>query len=196
METGGLYPKARLDALSDAIFGVSMTLLVLELDLPAEFQPHSSADLLGALLGLLPKFFAYALSFGVLGLRWLANVQMRHKAEYVGRQYGLWWMLYHLLVTCMPFSTMVVSRYLSEWPSIWLYAGNTALLGALSLRLLSLTPEPESRESVVDRSVSLWVLIGSSVVAMGWSFLSPQQAMFAMCLNFLQPAVSRLFKRR
>ncbi len=191
-----MYPKARLDALSDSIFGVAMTLLVLELDLPAEFQPHSSGDLLNALLGLLPKFLAYALSFVVLGLRWLANVQMRHKAEAVGRQYGLWWLLYHLLVTCMPFSTMVVSRYLSQTPSIWLYAGNTLLLGALSLRLLALTPEPESRESVFDRVTSLWVLIGSSVLAVAWSFISPQQAMFAMCLNFLQPAVSRWLKRR
>ncbi len=191
-----MYPKARLDALSDAIFGVAMTLLVLELDLPAELHLATSGDLLNSLIGLLPKFFAYALSFFVLGLRWLANVQMRHKAEHVGRQYGLWWMVYHLLITCMPFSTMVISRYLSLPPSIWLYAGNTLLIAAVSLRLLVLTPEPESKESVIDRTVSLWVLIGTSAMAVAWSFISSSQAIWALCLNFLQPAASRIFKRR
>ena len=191
-----MYPKARLDALSDSIFGVAMTLLVLELALPDEFHPKTSQELIDALIGLLPKFSAYALSFGVLGLRWLANVQMRHKAEYVDRSYGMWWMAYHLMVTCLPFSTMVISRYVSLPPAVWLYAANTLLLAALSLRLLALTPEPESRESVTDRSVSLWVLIATSVLAIGWSLIDAAQAMWALCLNFLQPLVSRWFRRK
>jgi hypothetical protein len=40
------------------------------------------------------------------------------------------------------------------------------------------------------------MLIVTSLIAVGWSFISPQQSMLAMCLNFLQPAVSRLFQRR
>jgi uncharacterized membrane protein len=191
-----LYPKARLDALSDSIFGVAMTLLVLELALPDDFHPQTSQELMGALIGLLPKFFAYALSFGVLGLRWLANVQMRHKAEQVDRSYGMWWMVYHLMVTCLPFSTMVISRYASLPPAVWLYAANTLLLAAVSLRLLALTPEPESRESVVDRVSSLWVLIATSVLAIGWSLFDAPHAMLGLCLNFLQPLVSRLFRRK
>ena len=35
-----VYPRARLDALSDAVFGVAMTLLVLDVRLPEEFHPH------------------------------------------------------------------------------------------------------------------------------------------------------------
>src|SRR5262245_4329349 len=120
-----MYPKARLDALSDAIFGVAMTLLVLELSLPEELHPQTSQELLDGLIGLLPKFFPYVLSFGVLGLRWLSNVQLRHKAEHVDRSYAVWWLFYHLLVTCVPFTTMVISRYISLPPAVWLYSANT-----------------------------------------------------------------------
>ena len=72
-----MYPRTRLDALSDAVFGVAMTLLVLDVRLPEDVHPQNAYELLQALLGLMPKFLPYVLSFGVLGLRWLSNIQVR-----------------------------------------------------------------------------------------------------------------------
>jgi len=68
---------ARLDALSDGVFGVAMTLLVLELRLPEDFNPADDQEFLKALLALWPKFLPYVLSFLVLGLRWRALVRAR-----------------------------------------------------------------------------------------------------------------------
>jgi uncharacterized membrane protein len=67
----------RLDALSDAIFGVAMTLLVLDVRLPEEFHSRDAQELLQGLVGLGPKFLPYVLSFLVLGLRGLSNVRVR-----------------------------------------------------------------------------------------------------------------------
>jgi uncharacterized membrane protein len=64
-----MYPRARFDALSDAIFGVAMTLLVLDLRLPDDFHPRDGEELLRAIYELMPKFIPYVLSFVVLGLR-------------------------------------------------------------------------------------------------------------------------------
>jgi uncharacterized membrane protein len=69
-----MHPKARLDALSDAMFGVAMTLLVLDVRLPEAFQLQDMPELLHGLRDLIPKFLAYVSSFVVLGLRWLSNV--------------------------------------------------------------------------------------------------------------------------
>jgi uncharacterized membrane protein len=113
------YPRARLDALSDAVFGVAMTLLVLDVRLPDEFHPHSARELLDGLLGLWPKFFPYAMSFLVLGLRWLANVQVRTLSEWVGHEYGMWWLVYLFLITCVPFTTMVAGRFVMFASAIW-----------------------------------------------------------------------------
>jgi len=104
-----MYPRARLDTLSDAIFGVAMTLLILDVRLPEEFHPRDGHELLADLLGLAPKFIPYVFSFVVR--RWLASVQVRSRAEHVGRTYFYWWLLNLILITCVPFSTVVVGRF-------------------------------------------------------------------------------------
>jgi uncharacterized membrane protein len=47
-----MFSKARLDTLSDGIFGVAMTLLVLDVRLPENFHPHDNAELIQGLLDL------------------------------------------------------------------------------------------------------------------------------------------------
>src|ERR1700761_6163641 len=138
-----MFSKARLDTLSDGIFGVAMTLLILDVRLPADFQPRDSADLLRGIAGLWPKFLPYLLSFGVLGLRWLSNIEMRTRAEYVDREYVNWWLLYQFLITCVPFTTIVVGRFAHFPPAIWLYAGHTFLIALVGVRLMQLTPHLE-----------------------------------------------------
>jgi len=186
-----MYPRARFDALSDAIFGVAMTLLVLDLRLPEDFHPHDAGELMRGLYDLAPKFLPYVLSFLVLGLRWLSGVQVRTKAEAFGRGYFRWWLLYLLLITCVPFTTIVVGRFANLAPAIWLYAGNTALLGVGALGLLAHTTGVERDQFLRERQVSLAILIGSSLLAIAWSFISPRNALLALALNAAAPAVSR-----
>jgi uncharacterized membrane protein len=186
-----MYPKARLDALSDSIFGVAMTLLVLDVRLPDGFQPHDAPELLRSLFDLGSKFLVYVLSFVVLGLRWLSNIHLRSREESCSRRYAEWWLAYHLLITCVPFTTIVVGRFASFAPSIWLYAGNTILISVVSFRLLALTPSFERRDHLRDRQISLGLLIISSVIAIGWSFVNPHDALWALALNIAAPMISR-----
>jgi uncharacterized membrane protein len=186
-----MYPRARLDALSDAIFGVAMTLLVLDVRLPDDIHPQNANELLQALAGLTPKFLPYVLSFGVLGLRWLSNIQVRSHREVVGREYVNWWLLYLLLITCVPFTTIIVGRFGNLAPAVWLYAGNTILISAVAFRLMALTPEIERGDHLRDRQLSLMLLIVSSVLAIGWSFVSARQALWALALNLAAPVIMR-----
>ena len=186
-----MYPRARLDALSDAVFGVAMTLLVLDVRLPEDIHPANANELLQALAGLMPKFLPYVLSFCVLGLRWLSNIQVRAHGEGVGREYVNWWLLYLLLITCVPFTTIIVGRFGNLAPAIWVYAGNTILISAVAFRLMALTPGIEPGDHLAGRQVSLMLLIGSSVLAIGWSFVSARQALWALALNLAAPAITR-----
>jgi uncharacterized membrane protein len=70
-----MFSKARLDTLSDGIFGVAMTLLILDVRLPDDFHTRDPGELLQGLADLWPRFLPYVLSFGVLGLRWLSNIR-------------------------------------------------------------------------------------------------------------------------
>jgi uncharacterized membrane protein len=185
-----MYPKARLDALSDGIFGVAMTLLVLDVRLPDDFQPRDAHDLLRGLLSLAPKFLPYALSFLVLGLRWLSNIRVRSRGETLSQAYVNWWLFYHLLVTCVPLTTIVVGRFASEAPAIWLYAGNTILMSAVAFRMLALTPEIERHDHLRDRQIALLVLIVASALAIAVSFIDPRHALWSFVLVLL-PALTR-----
>jgi uncharacterized membrane protein len=186
-----MYPKARLDALSDSIFGVAMTLLVLDVRLPDDFEPRDAAGLARGLMNLTPKLLPYVLSFFVLGLRWLSNVHLRSRGETMSHGYGNWWLFYLLLITCVPFTTIVLGRYASLAPAIWLYAGNTMLISAVSFRLLALTPEIERTDHLRERQIALGMLIVSSLLAVGWSFFDPSHAVWALTLNLASPFLRR-----
>jgi uncharacterized membrane protein len=186
-----MFSKARLDTLSDGIFGVAMTLLILDVHLPEGFHPKDSGELLQGLADLWPKFLPYLLSFGVLGLRWLSNIELRSSAEYVSREYTNWWLLYLLLITCVPFSTIVVGNFASLPPAVWLYAGHTALIAAVGMRLFAITPDLEQGEHVRHRQLSTMLLMVSSLLAIGLSFVNSRIALLALALNLIAPLIRK-----
>ncbi len=190
-----MFSKARLDTLSDGIFGVAMTLLILDVRLPDDFHPHDAGELLRGLADLWPKFLPYVLSFGVLGLRWLSNIEVRSRAEYVNREYVNWWLLYLFLITCVPFTTIVVGRFAHFAPAIWLYAGHTLLIAAVGLYLTSITPHLEHGDHLRHRQLSGILLIVSSLLAIGLSFINPRVALWALTANFAAPVIRRWSSR-
>src|ERR1019366_10372632 len=143
--------------LSDGIFGVAMTLLILDVRLPDDFHPKDGGELVQGLTGLWPKFLPYLLSFGVLGLRWLANIEVRTRAEFVNREYVNWWLLYHLLITCVPFTTIVVGRFAHLAPAIWLLCRPYAL----DCRRRP-SPDPHHAASGTGRSSALSAVVGDA----------------------------------
>ena len=191
-----MYPKARIDALTDGIFAVAMTILVLDVRLPDEFRPADAAALARALKQLWPKVFPYLLSFYVLGNSWLSMVRLRSRGEFVDRRYAVWWLLQLLLATCLPFSTTVVGRFAQLAPSVWLYAANMAALSAIGYRLIVLSPDLESGEQVRDRKISLLVLIGTSVLCIGLSTINPARALWVYLLNVVAIPLARRIGRQ
>ncbi len=186
-----MFSKARLDTLSDGIFAVAMTLLILDIRLPDDFHPADGSEFLQGLAALWPKFLPYVLSFGLLGLRWLSNIEIRSRAEFVNREYTNWWLLYLLLITCVPFSTIVVGRYAHFPPAIWLYAGHTLLIAAIGMRLVSITPHLEQGEHLRHRQRSAILLILSSLLAVALSFVSPRLALWSLALNLAAPLLRK-----
>jgi uncharacterized membrane protein len=90
--------KGRLEAFSDGVIAILITIMVLELKVP------SGADL-GALRPLAPIFFTYVLSFVVLGIYWNNHHHLLHAAETINGR-NLWANL-HLLfwLSLVPFVT-------------------------------------------------------------------------------------------
>jgi uncharacterized membrane protein len=191
-----MYPKVRIDALTDGIFAVAMTILVLDLRLPDDFQPADDGAMARAILGLWPKFFPYALSFYVLGSIWLAATKLRTRAESFDKSYAAWWLMQLLLATCLPFSSSVLGRFASHAPSVWLYSANMAALAAVGLRLVTLTPGLEDDAHTLDRKVSLIILMGTSLLCFGLSLINPAHSLWVYALNVIASPITRWLAAR
>ena len=192
-----MYPKNRLDALTDGIFSVAMTLLALDLRIPDDAAVGADeASLLKALLALGPKFFPYLLSFYVLGTSWLSLIKARSRGETVGQAYAKWSLLYLLLVTLVPFSTVLMGRFTSHATATVIYAANIGVIALIAFLLMSLLPDPVRDAHWLERRVSLLVLLASCVLTMVLSFVVPGQALWAFALNFGAGLVVRVYRRR
>lgn len=184
----GVYPKGRVDAMTDGVFAVAMTLLVLDVRLPDDFNAQTAGDLLHGIVGLWPKFFPYLLSFATLGMRWLIGLRVHSAGERVGRSYAMWTMLYLLVVTCLPFSTIVVGRFASLAPAVWLYAGNLAAINTAGYMVARATRAHGGRGGSLRPLV---VFLFSSALAIGWSFVDPGNAYWFLLLNLAMPLLRR-----
>jgi len=183
--------KVRLDALTDGVFAVAMTLLVIDLKLPENFRPTSAAELLHGLVELRTQLLVYIVSFIVLGLRWMSLAKLSRKHETVEDRYVHWSLFHLLLITFVPFSTMVVGRYGEFAPAIWLYCGNTIAAALVALRMTTLMAPHIGHEDAFDRRIGLTVIIVVSLMVLVASLLQPKQAMWIYLLNIFAPAVRR-----
>ena len=125
----------RLEAFSDGVFAIAITLLVLELTVPA----GSESDLLGAFLDQWRSYLAYLVSFLTIGAVWLAHSVI---TEYIGRADAVLLRLNLLLlmvVSFLPFPTKLLAEYTSDGDAARVAAtiyGITVLSAAVLVSIL------------------------------------------------------------
>jgi uncharacterized membrane protein len=121
----------RLASLSDGVFAVAMTLLVLDLHAPARETVHTEHDLWHALAALSPQLITYLLSFVTLGIFWAGQqTQLHHVAR--GDRHLTWIHIAFLFaVSMMPFSTRLLAEFISYRTALLAYWGNVLLLGSV-----------------------------------------------------------------
>ncbi len=119
----------RIAAVSDGIFAVAMTLLVLDLHVPARDTAHTEQDLCRSLIAMAPQFVAYLMTFLTLGIFWSGQqVQLNLFAR---SDRHLTWMHIGFLfgVTLMPFATRLLAEFIHYRTAIVCYWANILILG-------------------------------------------------------------------
>jgi uncharacterized membrane protein len=127
----------RLTALSDGIFAVAMTLLVLGLSVKTAAELHLPSTLTDrelwdhVLRPLWPNLVTYLMSFLTLGVFWVGQQTQLHHMRGTNRDLSWIHLVFLLCVSLMPFSTMLVADYITSQLAILVYWLNIALLGAV-----------------------------------------------------------------
>jgi uncharacterized membrane protein len=121
-----------LTALSDGLFAVAMTLLVLDLRVPvsAAGPAYSERGLGGALVQLGPNFAAYLLSFTMLGTFWLAQHTLLGILGQCDRTLTWINLGFLFVVSLLPFSAALLAHYVHLRLAVGVYWLNILLLGA------------------------------------------------------------------
>lgn len=121
----------RLAALSDGVFAVAMTLLVLDLRTPAETAIHSEADLWHAIIALAPRVIVYLMSFLTLGIFWVGQqTQLNHFSQSDRHITGIH-LIFLFSISLMPFSTSLMAAFISYRLALLVYWANILILGAI-----------------------------------------------------------------
>lgn len=116
----------RTEALSDGVFSIAATLLVLNLEVPSVPEGEAARELPRAIVGLAPDAFTYALSFVVILSFW-----MSHRASFryiTNANRRLSWLngLFLMVIASLPFSTGLFDSYPTASLAIVIYAGSLA----------------------------------------------------------------------
>lgn len=119
----------RLSAISDGIFAVGMTLLVLGLTVPAVQSVNNDRDLLRQLSYLLPAIVTYFMSFLTLGIFWVGQQTQLSDVQHANRAYTWIHLVFLLAVTMVPFTTQLLARFHWSRVAVLIYWLNIVVLG-------------------------------------------------------------------
>lgn len=187
-----------MEALTDGIFAIAMTLLVLELKVPDLPKSASSSELLHKIGEEMPSLFSFMLSFLYCGLLWVMHHLAMHFVRHL--QIGLVWLnlVFLMSISTMPFSCGLLGHFLRNRAAQEIYFANmfvaAALLAAqwLLASKKKLINEDDARASTLMGQQLLFfpAALGAAMVA---AYFNPLAGSYAFIFALL---VMRLWQRR
>src|SRR5436305_13539867 len=161
----------RFAGLSDGVFAIAMTLLVVTIGEPTV----SAARISSHIEGLLPQIFAFFLSFAVIGRYWLAHHQFMSLLTSVSER--LLWsnLLYLAFVAFLPFTTGLLGAYNTVGEVVAIYALTVAVISAMEVEMFVVAhrggmldkplPQDVYRYGVLESTVPVIVFLVSIPLA-------------------------------
>ena len=104
------FSTGRLEAFSDGVFAIAVTLLVLDIAVSANAGHH----LLRSIIDLWPAYLAYVVSFSTIGAAWLAHNAITEYLEHTDTAFVRLNLVLLLLVSFLPFPTRLVADFIRE----------------------------------------------------------------------------------
>jgi uncharacterized membrane protein len=166
---------ARLEAFSDGVIAVIITIMVLELKVPHQ-------DGIGGLYAVVPTLAVYAISFAFTGIYWINHHHLVHRTEEADELVLYANLFFLFCLSLLPFLTSYVLDKKMDSFSVALYASSMVVTGFsfLLLRLsigrrLRLAGNLETQDTSVQHKH--WMSLFTYVVAIPMAFYHPHIAL-------------------
>jgi len=189
----------RLAALSGGIFAVAMTLLVLDLRVPANDAVHAERDLWHILAALSPRLLIFLMSVMTNGIFWVGQQTQLNQFARADRNLAWIHIAFLCAVSLTPFSTALLAEFIHFRTALLVYWFNILLLGvalywswsyATRASLLAEDVPAEIHPAVVRR-----IVIAQSLYAAGAAlcFLNTYYSIAAIVLVQVNYAIAPRF---
>lgn len=122
---------SRIEAFSDGVFAIALTLLVLDVKVPTPAEIMNEPALQAALSKQWPTYLSYALSVVVIGIFWVAHHGLFYYIKRADRT--LFWLniLFLLFVTFIPFPAALLGSFSNYRTSVVIYGATLAITGVV-----------------------------------------------------------------
>ena len=147
--------KSRVEAFSDGVFAIVMTLLVFDIKLPAFTGPITNAEVWSLLASLSPLVVSYFLSFLVLAVFWINHNFLFHSfMKELDRKLNLLNLLYLMFLVFIPFSAQLFGTYPYNQPAALVYGLNILAVMIMSATMVRyLFKHKELRQEISSRLI-------------------------------------------
>jgi len=121
--------RGRIVGITDGVFAIALTLIVLEIRVPVHEAVHSETELLSAILALAPRFLTYALSFLTLTIFWFGQQAQHGLIARSDRRLATLNLCFLGFIALLPFSTDLLADFLAFRVAVLVYWLNLLMLG-------------------------------------------------------------------
>ena len=121
----------RIETISDGVFAIAMTLLVLNITIPSGAVVNTEMQLIKSFIALTPKILSYCLSFITLGIYWAAQSTQFYYINKSDRNLNWINLFFLLFISIIPFTTAFLSQYIAFKFAIFIYWFNISLIGQI-----------------------------------------------------------------
>ena len=196
------FSKSRIVGFSDAVFGIAMTLLVLEIAVPT-YETINQFGLRDVLAKRTPNFIGFIVSFFVSALYWIDYLKITKFSSNFSTK-ALWANVFLLFfVVLLPFSTALYVNGIRFIGPFVFYSINLALIAVMALILLRVIAKQEQEKTGLDSLTRNWLsskIINTILVwclAAALAFVSITVARFTWVLIFIiEPFIDWYFKKK
>jgi uncharacterized membrane protein len=177
VDTSGDLALDRLVFFSDAVFAIAITLLVLDIHVPNFPHAISIAQSWQAFLDLSPSFFAFALSFLVIGRFWMGHHERFRSLRHFDQR--LMWpnLIYLMAIAFMPFATAFLGQNLGHFVPELVYNVSMLVLALVAFWLAWVTRRVGGDDSRPYDGIDL---ILAALVCIGLTFWVPILSQWGM----------------
>jgi uncharacterized membrane protein len=153
---------SRTLALSDGVFAIAMTLLVVGIALPSISDASSAGDMLDALNDLSESFISFFISFAVIARYWAAHQQQFSALARMDRGFVGLNLVYLAFIALLPFPTDLLGNYFENPISVVVYALNVAIVSGMEVVLFRKAYRAGLLTAPMPEEVYRWGVISSS----------------------------------